>query len=406
MPDLPTPSNPEHGERKHHPFSPSKLDYFAACPSFQSTEGTNEAAIRGTMQHEASESLDFSKLTQREADGVRSYLQFIENAKAEMGDDTMEFMEIKVKVDDFDTTSGFLDRALLNKDATKAHIIDLKTGFGDINHASVNLQGCAYAIGFRRRFPTVREIKVSFVTPYQATFESTHTFTADELDEEYRNIVAVVDRAKKAKADGDFAMATPSLATCRFCAHYLTKCDKTTSLMSTVGKHMPVAFIDPETMATTDDPAVMSRVLDLLKFLDEFAKPLKNRITEIAKSGVEIPGYSLVSISEREVISPTEAMNVLEGELLNLGKSSTEVAELVKGATVFKLSAAESVVSDLCPRGEKKKGIAAFRDRLRESGAIMDASPKVFLKRELKSISAETRAEGLGVSPDFGGGWL
>lgn len=394
-----------HSARAHHPFSPSKLQYFEACPAFSSLDGVNEAAARGTAMHEASETLDFSELTQTETDAVKAYLSFIDTAKLEMGEGALEFMEIKVAVDDVDTTTGFLDRALLSANGVEAHVIDLKTGFGDIEHASNNLQGIAYGIGFRRRFPTVRKLKVSFVTPRQATFESSFTFTAEELDVEYRRIVAVVGRAKLARADGDFAMATPSLATCRFCEHYLRGCPKSSGLVTTIGKHMPVSFIDPETMMTTDDPATMSRVLDLLKFLDEMAKPLKNRITEMVKSGVDVPGYALVSVAEREVLDQDEVAHVLEGELLNLGKSQTEATELLKQAFVLKLSAAESLVSDCCARGEKKKGINAFRDRLRDSGAIIDSTPKVFLKRMAAIEKASAPALG-GPSNDFSAGWL
>lgn len=407
MPDpLTVAGGVEHTTRKHHPYSPSKLQYFEACPKFSSSEGSNEAAERGSMMHEASETLDFSKLTQSEADAVRAYLGFIDEAKAELGEGVVDLIEIKVAVDDLDTTTGFLDRALLSADGLFAHVIDLKTGYGDIEHASNNLQGLAYALGIRRRYPTVRTIKVSFVTPRQATFSSTHEFTADQLDAEYRRIVQVVKNAKRAKRSKGFDMARPSTATCRFCSHYLTKCTKSAGVLTTVGKHVPVSFIDPETMMTTDDPAELSRVLDLLKFLDEFQKPIKNRITAMAMQGVEIPGYSLVTVAEREVVSEEAALTALTAELIAKGVSDDDIGPTLKKAYSFKLSAAERVVSDLAARGEKRNAIAAFRDRLREAGAVMDSTPKVFLKRELKLVSAEARADALGITADFGGGWM
>lgn len=395
-----------HAQRAHHPYSPSGLQLKESCPKFVSVEGENEASIRGTAQHEATETLDLSKLTQDERYAVNHCLAVLEEARDSMPGCT-ELMEIRVSVDDLDTSSGFLDRALISADGKYAQVLDWKFGFGDIERAGNNLQGMAYAIGIRRLYPTLEHIRVRFITPRQAETETTHEFTAAELDECYRRIRAVVARAKKAKRARNFDMATPATSTCRFCGH-LGKCPKAGGLLTEVGKHMPVAFVPPDAMLTAEDPEEIGRILDLLKYLDDFAKPIKNRFTEMAKAGVEIRGYSVASIASREVTNEEACATMVYHELVDkLGKSGEEALELAKGSYRFTLSAAESVLSDAAPRGEKRKVVEDFRNRLREAGAIMDGTPKVFLKRDAKlSAGATQTVKDLGIANTFDGGWM
>lgn len=385
-----TPAAAAHKARKHHPFSPSKLQILEACPRFRGTEGTNEAAERGTLMHEASETLDFSKLTREEAGAVHAYLDFIAASKDALPG-CVELTEIRVAIDPQETTAGFLDKVLISADETEAHVIDLKTGFGDIEDADNNLQGMAYSIGVRRKYPKLRKVKVSFYMPRQAKQESTHEFTSEELDAAYARIVMVVKRAKRAKFTKGFEMAVPHTGVCRFCAFFdgdngtKPRCPKAGNLVTRATKHMPIEVPTLEEMTTSDDPIVLGKVMDFFKFLEEWQKPIKSRILSIARNGGEVNGYSVSCIPEREVVDEPKVVELVREELtVKLGLTPEQAENALSGCYTFSLSAAESVVSDAAPKGAKKQAKEELRDKFREAGAVQDSTPKVFLKRAAK----------------------
>lgn len=350
-----------------------------ACPKFKGIDKENEASKRGTAMHQASETFDYAGLTREETNAVHSYLDYIDTAKAEMPGCT-ELVEVRVSIDPQETTAGFLDRALISADETEAHVIDLKTGFGAVEDANNNLQGMAYAIGIRRLYPTLRRIRVSFVMPRQATFKSVHDFTAEQLDDCYTRIVAIVRKAKRAKYSAGFDLASPHTGVCRFCAHS-NRCPKAAKPLSEFSKHQPIRVFTLEEMMAVDDPKTMGQVLDFIKFLDEVTKPAKDRITEIVKSGGEVEGYSLSCISEREIVDPDAVAQLGMGALMAQGLDAAKAEETVKDCYTLSLTALDSALSDAAPRGFKVKAKAAMKVAMREAGAITDATPKVFLKR-------------------------
>lgn len=378
-----------HGVRKHHEYSPSSLQTLEACPAFKKLDTVTEASERGTAQHEATETGDLSKLTQDERAAVLHCFDVLAEAKSRLPGCT-DLMEIKVCVDDLSTSEGFLDRALISADGKYAEVLDWKFGFGEVEHASNNLQGMAYAIGVWRRYPSVETFRVRFITPRQATKETEHTFTQAELNDAYQRIRSVVARAKEARSKrllkSRLKYASPSTSTCRFCGLY-KDCTAATGLLTNVGKHMPVAFIDPATMLTTEDPAELGRILDLLKYIDDFSKPVKNRISEMAKAGVTIDGYSLVSVAEREVVDEQSCTQVMSDTLASVGVAPEDTMQVIRQSYRFSLASAERALRDASPAGGKREAVESFREKLREAGAIMDGTPKVFLKRDTKLLA-------------------
>ncbi len=70
---------PDHSNRGHAEFGPSGLKYVAACPGFHGTEGTSEAAERGTRIHEALEVHDPSALHDEEEVEIYDKIVEMEN---------------------------------------------------------------------------------------------------------------------------------------------------------------------------------------------------------------------------------------------------------------------------------------------------------------------------------------
>lgn len=389
-------TNTEHSERKHAEHSPSALKSYSMCPSFGKRDGTNPAAERGTLMHTASETLDFSGLFEREVDAVREYLMFIEEAKEAMPGCT-ELTEVQVFIDAHETTFGFLDKALISTDGTHAHIADLKTGVGSVEPAEHNKQGKAYALGLLLKYPKLRTVTVSFFKPFQYPKEDSHTFTVEALRAAYDELVGIIGMAKLAAtlpAD-DWSMAQPHNDLCRFCGK-LKDCPKGSGIMSAMGKHLPVAFIDPTVMLTSEEPEELGRIMDLMRYLEDYMKPVRNRITEMAKQGKPPEGYELVSVATREVVNEDAVATALLMELKDLGLTEEEAFERVRSAYTVRLSTAEGILSDSAAKGKKRAAKAKFGETLLVTGAVSYTAPKTWLKRITKAIAGGDAFEAKG----------
>jgi hypothetical protein len=309
-----------------------------------------------------------------------------------------------VAIDADETTAGFFDRALWCEKSLTIVGLDLKAGMGAIDPVKHNWQAKAYMLGLWRKFPTAKHFRFVFITPFQDKLVDDDTFTEAELRLAYEEIVDVVARAKAASAADTFDMAEPHNGVCRFCGH-LKDCPKGTGLLSTMGKHLPVAFIPPEVMLTSEEPGEMGRILDLLKYLEDFAAPIKYRFSEMAKLGNAPTGYELVSVSTREVVNEDAVATALLMELKELGLTEEAAFEKVRAAYTVRLSTAEAIISDAAVKGKKKAAKLKFSETLLGTGAITYTTPKVWLKRDATRKLANAGGADTFGGPS-GGDWL
>lgn len=355
-------------ERPHHPRSPSSLQMREACPRFEPENNETEASKAGTLQHDAFESGDYSRLTDEQNDAVILCRQYVDEILAgyDRGQEPETLQEIYLPIDDKDTTAGWIDLAIVSKDRTHAHLIDLKFGLWPVEPAENNLQGIAYTLALKHRFPTLKEVKVHFLMPYQDKID-THTWYEKDFPALYLRTKTVVARSMNPEAE-----ERPNIGTCIFCAR-IGECEALARTVINVGKkyapiELPKEF-RPTLVKDATDAAHGMRLASLVK---KWAEAFKGRCAQLALEDDNfIPeGYKLVAFEAEEVGDVKKAEEVARQYL-------TE--EEIDTARSIVLTPLRKALSAKSPRGAKKTSVEALDNALRTAGALKTARPVVYL---------------------------
>jgi len=372
-------------ERKHHKFSPSKLQSLEACPGYESENTTSLASAAGTLQHDAADSGDFSKLDDEQMEKVQMCIDFVDEQVARLGPGAILIREEYLPIDEAETTAGYLDVGAVSADGKKAIVIDFKYGLNPVEDAKNNLQGMAYLLGIYRRYPTIEEADVFFLMPYQHNI-SHAPFTKAEFADMYLRICTIVARAKKATAA--FETNAPALeelkptnGTCVFCARK-ADCPALHKLVLKAGKKY-----DPLVVPDVINPLLISSPVDAakaLKFFDvmaALAKSYRSKATEKAMNEENwVPeGYGLTSVSRRSIVNKGAFFETIKGLL-----TPEQVTECID----FTLGPVEKIVSESAPRGKKKEAVEDLKNLLAMNGATEEGAPIAVLRQKKGSADS------------------
>jgi hypothetical protein len=395
-----------HAERVHHPFSPSKLNDLEACPRFRQGDSTNEASQRGTAQHEATETGNDADLSDEEHEAVEKAREFVRGIESgiveETGQPPVRVQEEYLPIDDIGsvtlpdgtpeaTSAGYLDLALLEHTLTAGHIIDYKFGKHAVVPAHNNLQGFAYALGLRKKYPTIKSLWVHFVMPYRdevlscrldfsADSDAVHIVWQDDSGEWgsreeniYLRIQTVVARAMSATSK-----ASPNAKTCTFCMDSVkADCEPLHQFALRVAdKYEPLSVpdvINPSlvSVATPDD---IGRGLKFFSILEGLSKAYRGEAAKRAmtEDDFHIPGYRVQTSSSRELVNKIKFVEVAR-EFGLTDEDLLECSDILFGAT-------EKRVSKNAERGQKGATTERFKARLAEVGATAESSPSISLR--------------------------
>lgn len=415
------------GERMHHRFSPSSLQMREACACFENRKSTNAAAEAGTRQHAVTETgIDDNTLGDDQALHAAQCLDFYERLKqslveerelamavvrAEAGPnvsiplaDVLDLCESYLPVDDLkfrdivirdvkdesdptkiktervsitteSTTAGYVDRALINWNRTRAIMLDYKFGAWGVEKPENNLQAIAYVLGLFRAYPTIETIEFYFKLPQLA--EVTYgVFTRAQFGELYLRVQTVVARAREAHRrllDEDYSMATPRVPACNFCAN-IGECPKVAEFACKVGhKFHPLEIpgdLTPTGLKTGDDASVGIRLSQVLAvWCKAFRSAVSDRV--IRGDAPLPPGFRVEQRSDREVIDSAKLKEIALRHI-----TTTELDSLAK----YAFGAIEELISTNAPRGSKKDAVEQFQEELINEGAVKRGSPYSFLK--------------------------
>ena len=222
-----------HAERGHHPYGPSGLNNLAASPCFLNRQSTNEAAERGTRQHESVErGEDDPALEDAEADAVRRAMTMVASTKellTNAGKTVHEFTEQYLPIDDVvvdgwrGTSGGYPDKVLIYESAPGefwVYVMDWKFGRYAVTPAEYNMQGHAYLLGVRHLLTTgelgglrgtLKAGTVVFFSPHRGDEPSVHEFTETDFGRMYAAIVDTVAHARIVRAES-VAASIPAVA--------------------------------------------------------------------------------------------------------------------------------------------------------------------------------------------------
>jgi hypothetical protein len=392
---------PAHGERKHHPYSPSSLNLREVCMGWQNRNETSEAAQAGTDQHEAADSGDHESLNDNQAEAVADCNEYVAQIAAHLGEGTLELREDYLTVDKEDTTAGYLDRGLVSPDRKEAHIVDFKFGIWMVEEAKTNLQGIAYGLGIVFKFPTIERFHVHFLLPHIGEgVVSTATFDRSEFPRLLLRIRAVVDRSKYADAifkQAEDAKSPDERASifnkiemnatdggCLFCNRKAVCPTLNHFALSISPKYSALQIPDIINPALITDPKDCEKALKFFAVMAGLAKDYRNAATMKALNSEDwIPeGYMLTSVSKRSITDKVKFKAALKAR----GFTEDQITEF----TSFTFGPVEKIISQNAPRGEKESAVEQFALELKQAGAVMDGEPFPVLRQRKSSGSKLT----------------
>lgn len=373
--------------RVHHPFSPSKLQALEACAKFESRSGDSAASTAGTRQHDATEAeADHAHLSDNQALAVAECVAYSDSVARKYPGGTI-LKESYLPIDDEvietsgqyfrGTTAGYLDYAVVSADATEAEIIDYKFGAWGVTETENNLQGIAYLLGLKKRYPKLKRCTVHFVLPHRDELD-VHAF---ELNDEnlilfHTRIRRVVRAAQEAKKSNDFALAKPNTGACLFC-NLIGSCPKVTDMVARISEKFaplqvpknvsPTAILDPEDTAIGIQFAAIAKA---------WAESFRARATEKSITDPDfIPtGYTLETRTKRKVLNARLMADIAKKFVpVNMDSEIEKLFDLPIGGV-------EEVIEIATPRGQKSKAVEAFGKALLEAGAVEMGQPFAFLK--------------------------
>jgi len=274
---------------------------------------------------------------------------------------------------------GTVDRVIIR--GTHVDLVDFKFGVGEIDDADVNIQGQAYLLGVMDKFPELQTATVHFIIPRRDEV-LTHNYSREEMEDIRLRINLIVSRAELEDAE-----AIPNTEGCKYCKHKLS-CPALADKMLPLAKKYSASVDDFEmslwgsySPAEINDPAVLSKMLNVASVVDKWQAAAKKQATKLAvEDGEEIPGYDLhyrtasLKIDDTQgaydavehLLSPDEFMDACDVSLPKLAKKYAE-----------KLG-----------RGEKKTARGTIEQSLEESGVLpaeedRDRSPYLRKSRNL-----------------------
>ncbi len=378
-------------DRKHHNYSPSTLQSLEACPCFQSrSDVVNERAIAGTLAHSVVESRkDDARLSDDDAIAAVECMEFYDRRlmlARRMETETAKVIELKEAYLPIDnvvwkegeeeikgTTAGYIDAAIIAPDRAYAEIMDFKFGAWSVTEASNNLQGLAYALGLMRAYPTLQSVRYFFIQPYTKGFTS-HVVARADLPQHYLRIQIIVEKARAARAAGQFTDARPMTPNCSFCAN-IGKCPAVAEFACRVGrKFHPLGIPENVTPSALQDPQQTRLGLELAAVLAVWSSAFRSQISDrVIRGGQPVPdGFEIVQRTERAVCDPAKFREVA------LKHVSPEVYAAACKPPPF--GPLEEAVSEAAPRGSKTAAVTAFREALVAEGAVKPGESYSFLK--------------------------
>lgn len=375
-------------ERKHHPFSPSKLQYLEGSPAYSSRQSDSQASKDGTKQHDAAEeenvNIDDPTLSDAEAEAVamcKNYRQQLINKHP--GGTVLK--EVYLPIDDhrfifqgeewLGTTAGYVDLAVVSADLKRADIADWKFGLWSVEPTENNLQGIAYLLGLFWRYRSLEEVTVHFVMPHREELD-THTFTRDQFEGLYNRVCAIVARAMGVQSEEHPTRKCKLLMpTCLWCAN-AGACELVAGFAFKVGHkyHAPTV---PEELRPSMilDPMQATKVMEVAQLMEAWSKAVRSQITaKVVEDDAWMPdGYVFRDRTDCEMPD--------HKKVIEFAKSKGIPQSAIDEATGLAVGPLNKAISDAAPRGSKKEAMAAFKKEMVEKGLLVPKPTIYFLER-------------------------
>ena len=348
--------------RPHHPYGPSSLKNYEACPSYKSRGGTNPIAEAGTRIHEAIEKnhpgLLIDPTEQQLAEVCLDFLADIRAARASSSNLVATHQEIFLNMQfDGHDTFGTADLLDIYEDGD-ACCYDWKTGFGKVDDAEINSQVASYALGAFQKFPEIKRIQFYLVLPRRQEV-SVAEFSRDDIPKITLRLSTIIRRAIEL-AGKEF---NPQEGVCDYCA-FQGSCKALAAKALIIGNK--AGFDVPSNISMDGSPEDKAKLLKLANLIGGWSEMVKKELLRQAlEEGQEITGYRL---------DQRKTPRTIESPLLGFAALSDMMTfeEFLSACTRVSVVELEKIVAEKAEKGQKAHAKHALEDRLRDKGALKE----------------------------------
>jgi len=368
-------------ENEHDPFSPSGAARLMACPgSYKMQKGvadeSGEAAIRGTLQHEAMEGKATAELTVDEQSAVEKCKAFADSVVPE---GWRAYTEQKVEIWSFRNfervTYGTADLVAISPDGAAAILVDWKFGRVKVEAAADNWQLALYATGVAQKFG-VHSVTAYIFQPN--VFGESEPYRYTDFETIAETYAAQVRRAK-----------TPSLelnpsGACRYCraADFCPALQFVVDSFAAETEGVAGRLITPETAEEKFETAkIVSGWIDKVdaafrKLVEARAvpgwemkeKPPRREVPD-AEKAFEAVSFNLTREDFDKIVSVSVPVGKLEGAVVDALRRNHE------GAKKLTVKAAKKIAKDLLAPVVVKKSGGWTPTKVEQTPAVEETPP-------------------------------
>lgn len=334
------------------PYSPSTLPYLELCPGWKSDPTPGPQALRGTAIHGLLSAHIKAQAVVAVAEDLR---EPFDNGVAMFADLKARFPEHTWLSEETVTTSwadvyGTADLVGVSEWAVVAVLVDWKTGRGDRDDASRNLQLIAYAIGILLRWPHIQEVLLVMGELEQAPSECTWS------REDLINAGERIAKARAAALSCTTADLRPGERQCHYCGRGESCAARSRVVTETAAKVPADPLAAVSSMTPAELGAALRRFRPAAKVVEHFVGALEERAKALlAVDPKALPGFALKAKNgKREWTAPDDVVRRALGTtgakleaLVSPAEAEKRIAEAlgpIKGAK----ARAEEAVKGLC----------------------------------------------------------
>lgn len=383
-------------QRTHARVSPSKLDPFSECSSYESAPSESEASKEGELLHEVIQKIienwckdptvnfnevskmayEVFKLHDEQRNSIDTCTKEFKDLLTKNSEEV--FTEEKITVYDAAgevITFGFADLVVITSNSTEgkiALIFDWKFGRNLVKPASVNKQGYAYVTGLLQSRKDITGVGMIFIQP-RALEVSTAFFKRDQLSSLYEVLNSVIDKANATHQiikDRGFEGLPPPLfpqvnSYCRFCARAGECPALIKASANAVAEYNNLPALRDIASGELSTPERVASALFIVKKLEPVIEAVKAKALQLAKEGYELEStvggrqvkYELrTRASARSITSLPEAYETVKDVIplsVVLGCASIKIGEFEDRYAEFRVEQAEKS-GEPSPTGKKR----------------------------------------------------
>lgn len=303
--------------RTHAHFAPSSFKNRELCPQFNNVQKPNAASDEGTLLHEMLEKPNDKALRKKATLAQLGLIKMIEeyvapftkNAKQVLNEVRLDLTSLSI----MHCSHGTVDKLILQTDE-EGHLMDYKLGLISVDDPEHNIQIQIYVVGAFANFPKLKKITAHIIQPKTDEIGVHEFYRETDFDR-------IVTRARAIALKAADPLSPPKAHTglCKFCTKYHQNCPAVTSLVSQADLPNDDAIQRPTSSDFANfenDNEAATKVFMYAKFLEEYGKSLKDKISELAVLGkIDVFGHFIVNNQGKtKIVQVHDAFDLLKNK--------------------------------------------------------------------------------------------